>query len=54
MTANENANGIGLLNEKPLHAALKEFEKARDAYSKSLVEKTDEKVKQKLDTLLPR
>lgn len=25
MTANENANGIGLLNEKPLHAALKEW-----------------------------
>jgi tetratricopeptide (TPR) repeat protein len=37
-----------------IQAALKEFDKARDAYSKSLAAKPDDKVKQKLDLLLPR
>ncbi len=37
-----------------IQAALKDVEKARDAYTRSLAAKPDEKVKQKLDTLLPR
>jgi tetratricopeptide (TPR) repeat protein len=37
-----------------IQAALKEVEKAREAYTRSLAAKPDEKVKQKLDTLLPR
>jgi Tfp pilus assembly protein PilF len=37
-----------------IQAALKETEKARDAYTRSLAAKPDEKVKQKLETLLPR
>ena len=37
-----------------IEAALKNFEKAHEAYTKSLAEKSDEKVKQKLDSLLPR
>jgi tetratricopeptide (TPR) repeat protein len=51
------------LSEKPdatllehlgdIEAALNDVEKARDAYTKSLAVKSDEKVKQKLDTLLP-
>lgn len=37
-----------------IEASLKNVEKARDAYAKSLASKPDEKVKQKLDSLLPR
>jgi hypothetical protein len=37
-----------------IEAALKNFDKAREAYTKSLAAKSDEKVKQKLDALLPR
>jgi tetratricopeptide (TPR) repeat protein len=37
-----------------IQAALKEIEKARESYARSLAAKPDEKVKQKLDTLLPR
>jgi len=34
-----------------VHVELKEIEKAREAYSRSLALKPDEKVKQKLDAL---
>jgi len=50
----EKADATLLDHLGDIQSALKEFDKARDSYTKSLAVKSDEKVKQKLDTLFPR